>query len=47
MLNVSESLWNVGNGVMPIFGRLGLIHAGGKGLCKHALKFSQTEGIEI
>ena len=47
MLNVSESPWNVGNGVMPIFRRLGLIHAGGRGLCKFALKFSQIEGIEI
>ena len=46
MLNVSESPWNVGNGVMPIFRRFG-IHAGGRGLCKFALKFSQIEGIEI
>ena len=47
MLNVSEFSWNFGNVVLPIFGRLCLIHAGGRGLCKHALNFSQTEGIEI
>lgn len=47
MIIVSESPWNVGKAFLPILGFLGQFFDGGMGLRKHALKFSQTEGIEI